>query len=382
MRPTALRRSDPVTLLIAGVAAAGVALIGSNTVPLVVGAMIDGLGVGPQAAGLLAGVEIGGVAVGALLLAPLMATRSRRAVALCGAAIVLGAELASVRAPYPALLLPRALAGFGQGLVLAALNAALARSVDPDRLYARVAVIGGLLAAILLSLLPIPIERFAHVGAFVSLAALVACSLPFLLWLPRAPASVSSIDVPGRAGRARRFVLALLAGVLLQAVGQGSVWAFSERIGASIGMAGESIGRVLGVATLIGILGAGAAERLGTRFGRARPLLAALGLTATSALGIALAPNAAAFAAGQVGLAIAFLFGLPYLMGTAAGLDPGGRVAAAVGGASTVGNALGPTLAGPLVALVSLQALGWLAVACVAAAAALLVPVARALDQR
>ena len=123
--------------------------------PIVVGALVDGLGISEGAAATLAAAELTSLAVTALLSAGLVAHRSRRAVGLTGIGLALfGHALSALTPGYATLVILRSVAGVGEGLVLAAGNAAAAGARNPDRIFAAVTVMTGLAAAIELTLLP------------------------------------------------------------------------------------------------------------------------------------------------------------------------------------------------------------------------------------
>ena len=359
-------------------AASAIGLSASNCLPLLLGAIVEAFSVRPWEAGLVGSVELGGVALAALLLAPWVRRVSRVRLALAGALLATAAQLLSALAGSYALLLSmRALAGLGEGIALAAGMAAVAASPDPDRLYARVALLGGLGAAALLALLPLAIAPWGYAGGYAALAVICLAASPLLSWLPDARGAAGLRGVPGRGAGYR-----ILFGIGILAVGQGGLWAFAERIGASIAIETSTIGRILGAAALFGLFGAAAAAALGTRVGRSGPLAAGLCALGIGTLGLAHASSATAYTGFAFTWMLAFLFTLPYVMGSAAALDAGGRWVAAATGASTIGTALGPVLAGLVATRFGYPVLGWFALGCAAFAIAGIVPVARSLDRR
>jgi hypothetical protein len=76
----------------------------------------------------------------------------------------------------------------------------------------------------------------------------------------------------------------------------------------------------------------------------------------------------------------ALLFGMPYLLGLAAEVDPTGRVAGAGRGFNNIGSALAPALAGAVLGLTgAYTSIGWTSVVAAAAAFGLVLLVARRL---
>ena len=370
--------SDPPGALIGILAGASIGFAAQGSLPILIGAVIDGLGVNEAAAGLLASLEIGTVALASLLLAPRIHRIPRRKLALLGARIAcVGQGLAVFAQSFETLLAARIVAGLGEGTAFAAANAALAGSVNPERLSALLALVGGAGAGVLLAVLPHIVEPWGYAGGFAALLVVNAVSLPLLRFLPEAP----DASAQPRAGHPAHRVLgvATLLAFFVLALGESAMWAFTERIGLGVGLSRGSVGTVLAVTMVFGLVGAALAGWLGTRRGRALPL--ALGLTglgvATVFLGSAQVWTV--YAAMLLLWTFTFLFVMPYLMGTAAALDKEGRWAAATIGFWSVGSALGPASAGTLIALLSYAAVGRLVGACALVCLLLLLPAAFAL---
>jgi hypothetical protein len=74
----------------------------------------------------------------------------------------------------------------------------------------------------------------------------------------------------------------------------------------------------------------------------------------------------------------ALLFGMPYLLGLAAEVDPTGRVAGASRGFNNIGSALAPAVAGAVLGLTgAYTSIGWSAVGAATASLALILGCAR-----
>lgn len=350
-------------------AALAAGFVGFEALPFVVGALVDGVGLDAAQAGLIGSLEIGGMAASALLLAPRVSRWSLRSLALlcsCGAATA--HALSALAGDFAALAGLRLLAG-----------ALIASSVDPDRLAARVELLMGLGAAALLLALPRVVALGAQRGAFAAMALVALAATPLLARVPHAPAPAALAE-PGALGS--RGALSILACGFLLAAGEGAIWAFVERIGLHAGVAPASIGALLAASTLVGLLGAGLAVALGTRFGRRLPLLAGIATQALACWLVSHAARPGPYIAGVLGYALSFFFVQPYLIGTAAVFDPRGRVAAAYAGAALLGAGFGPAVGGLWVGWASYPALGWQLAAASLAAMLAIHPVATALDRR
>jgi len=350
-----------------------------NVLPLLIGSLIDGFGLDEVGAGLLGSLELGGLAFASLLLAPRVDRMSRRHLAICGViAACAGHGLSALAGSFPVLVLARVVAGLGEGAAIAAANSAAASARDPDRLFAQATVLGGLVFAGALVLLPYAIEPWGHSGGFGAIVGISILCVPFLFWLPTlSESAAASRGLPGR----RLLGITTLASIFLFSVGQGAIWAFSERIGITVGFSREEVGLALGGTTLAGLAGGVIAAVVGTRGGRPTLLAVGLGGNVVATWMVVIAGSSELYLAGLLAWAIAFFFALPYLLGTAAALDPVGRWTAAAAGISAVGVAIGPGAAGLMVIDSGYPALGGFVIACGLGAGVLILPVARAVDR-
>lgn len=366
-------------LLLAVAAGLVLANAGGNALPLLLGSLIDELGLEEAGAGALGSLELGGLAAASLVLASRVDRLSRRHLAIAGGlAACAGHGLSALAGSFPALALARVVAGLGEGATIAAANSAAASARDPDRLFAQATVLSGLVAGATLVAIPYAIEPWGYPGGFGAIAAISILCVPFLLWLPAIPEGAAAAHaLPSR----RLLGISALVAMLLFSVGQGALWAFSERIGVAIGFSGEEVGLALGVTTLAGLAGGVIAAALGTRGGRTLLLTVGLGGNVVATWMVVIAGSSELYLAGLLAWGIAFFFTLPYLLGTAAVLDPLGRWTAAAAGVAAVGFAIGPGAAGMMLGSSGYSALGGFVIACGVGAALSILPVARAVDR-
>jgi predicted MFS family arabinose efflux permease len=357
-----------------------VGLAGSTALPIIVGALMEARGFGETAVGLLGSAELGGMAAASLLAAGPLRRRSRRGFGLAGVAIaVVGHGLSALPLSYSALLMMRIVAGVGEGIAVASGGAAAAGAAEPDRLFAESTVIVGLLGGLLLTALPYVSVPYGPAGAYCALAILSLTVIPFVLWLPDPPPLRGDEAEEGTPNRA--LGLLAITAFLLFALGQNGLWTFDERIGVGAGLSVETVGLALGVTSLLGLAGAGLAWWINVRVGRSLPIVAGVLVYVASALALIYVPNGPVFWGANLVWAIAYLFTLPFFMGTLAALDPRGRWAASGTGMASIGGAAGPLFGGLLVAAGSYPSLAWLIVGTVLLTLAFALPVTRRLDR-
>jgi predicted MFS family arabinose efflux permease len=231
----------------------------------------------------------------------------------------------------------------------------------PDRVYA----IGNggalLLIVAFMAAIPLGTARFGALGVFGSLALLVMGCSPFLLGLRRAELPIltrlSAWRTPGAAG--------LLFAWMMASLGTTALYAFTERLGQGIHIPPDEIAWVLSAGVFVGVAGTGAAAVLTGRIERKVALSVGMIGSGLSCLIIGFATDLFWFTTGIFVYWIFYMFLYSYLLGTAAILDPSGRVVTLGGGLERLGYALGAAAGGVLAEHVSYSSTGVLgSVAC------------------
>lgn len=313
--------------------------------PFQIGALVDGVGLSPSAAGVFGFCEVGALAVAMILISPWLDRIAPAVVALGGGVAATLANIALYVSHAPALLMAAGvLAGAGYGVVFAATVAAAAATREPDRVYA-IGNGGALLMIVtLMAIFPTLTPLMGPLGIFPALSGLALLCLPFFLGFGRGRRTddiqLSAWRTPGAPG--------LLFAWTAFSLGTGALYAFSERIGHSIRLEPAQIAGVLSSGVFIGLLGTGTAALLGARVNRPAALVVGMCGSAVACLVLGLAWNWASFAAGVALYWIFYMFLYSYLFGTAAVLDPSGRVGTLGGGLERLAYGVGSGLGGVL----------------------------------
>lgn len=350
---------------------------GGYLMPLLLGPVAATYGIGEGAAGMVMAVQLGAFAVAAISLSPWLASFSpRRGAALAIAMIVAGDLLSAAQPAVWSLVAGRVLAGLGEGIAAAVATAAIARTADPDRAFARVFIAVVLMTLVFFLLLP-----GVMAGQDARLLFLGMAALP-LLALPVIPLLSDTVELAPRhaasAGPLSLRAAALCAAIALFSVAANSYWVYLERIATAIGMTPAAYGQAFAIGSVCALLGPVAAERLGTRAGRLPPLVLACALLGGGGWLATHATTSFGLVSGITVSSAALLFGMPYLLGLAAEVDPTGRVAGAGRGFNNIGSALAPALAGAVLGLTgAYTSIGWTSVVAASAAFGLVLLVAR-----
>ncbi len=310
--------------------------------PLLVGGMISDRGFTEQQAGFIASADLAGMALASFIALAWLTRIGWRVAALFGLATMALANAATT-AVFSAELFAvvRFVSGFGGGTLLAIAMVGIGHSEHADRNYAILLVCQLLFGTLGLWALPFLLAGFGLNGAYWLLALLAVLVTAVTAAIPtiRAREASATGTVPAQTWLA---CSAVLLAILLFFVEQNAVWAYSERIGNAAGLSAEYIGFSLGLANLMGLVGAALVAWLGTRFGRLLPLCVVT-VVQIVCLGVLVGQMGdRTFLAGMMLLAFAWNVIIPYQLGILAEIDASGRMLALAATVTGVGLALGP----------------------------------------
>jgi predicted MFS family arabinose efflux permease len=335
----------------------GLAHSGTSTMPLQIGALMDGAARSASQAGLFGFCEVGALAIGMIAISPWIDRIHPFMLALAGAMIssAASAGLYFVRL-FPLQLFCGTFAGLGFGCVFAATIAGAAASNEADRLYGLGNAGALLLITAIVATLPVVTFRFGQLGIFIGLAAIALAAPWFFAGLTRGE---RIRPAPGIVWR-RKGACGLLLSWAAMSLGTGALYAFSERIGRSIHLSAATIGAVLAAGIFIGVLGTATAAILGRRVNRKRALTVGIVGTALSCLLLGYSSDLSLFAAGVILYWMFYMFLYSCLLGTAAQLDHTGRIGALGGGMERLGYSVGAWVGGVLAEYTSYSTIGLL----------------------
>jgi predicted MFS family arabinose efflux permease len=351
---------------------------GIYLVPLLVGAMVADRGFTDQQAGLVASADIAGYAAATFVTAMWLIRRNWRRMALFGVAIMIAANLGS---PFVsggiAFAAVRFASGIGAGILAALATVFLGQTDQPDRNFGFLFAGCLLFGTTALWGLPLLLERFGLNGAYVLIAGLALLVGFVSLTLPQAGSSqVRSGDASFR-GRGWWLVGSVLLAITLFWAQQNAIYAYAERIGNTSGLSAKFIGFALGLANLTGFAGASLVAWMGSRFGRAAPLIASTGVQLVCLWALTGHVSSPVYLTALGCLALAWNVVNPLQLGILASVDHGGRALALAGTVIGVGLAIGPALGAAVLEGSNYASILRLAVALVLASTAFAIPALR-----
>jgi len=326
------------------------AAVTAGVLPAIVAILVDHEHLAPIDAGHISSLySVGGVLAG--LSGLLWVRRFDRRVMLA-VVIVLGlcADLSAVVLQGYALIgAGRFVAGFAGSSAIIIVNSTIALSRHSERLFGLVLTSQSLLAAALFFALP----RLAWeaAGLFSMLAAFWVVILPLAFLVPGFPESATSRGTAGERseGRAllRSSVGLLVLAFLSFYVATGALWTFVYLIGEWHGISSTAVGSAMSLAMLAAIVGGSTVTALGKRYGRSRPLIAAL-VANVAFTAILLTPTGVGvYTLAVCATNLLFTFSLALFLTLLGDEDPQGRLLSVANMVIFGGLALGPWLFGP-----------------------------------
>ncbi|MGB1237923.1 MAG: MFS transporter [Pseudomonadales bacterium] len=346
--------------------------------PMLVGGMVEHLGMSAQQAGYVATSDMLGYTLGTIGSFFFIHKLNWRLIAVACIAVMIAANgFSGTISDYQTLLAVRFVSGLGGGILTAITFAAMGQMRDPDSAYGWWLVLQAAFGLV-------GFQYFWDIsvnGGFLVLSALLVLGI-FLVPLVPAQANAQSSE-SGSIDKSMlaKAGLAVLA-ILLVYIGLMTEYTYLERIGNEAGLSPEEIGTAFSAMSVAGLIGGGLAAKLGAKYGRTIPsLLGVVGaivsfyLLSSEQIGFNLYTFACCLYFGL------WSFLLPYLVGACAAVDSSGRTLAMGNAAIGAGLAFGPFIAASLISGNDYSILATVAAAFVALGFIAIVPLLRALEK-
>lgn len=369
---TMARLKEPGGLLIGGIAAGLAGVMADLLSPLYATSFHKGFGLSNTQAGFLVTAALGTMGVVELALAHSIGHRNLKRIATYGIVIASVALLYISNVSdngFWSLLVGMIGLGFGCGLAFVAGNAALSFADNSERAFGLLTTCYMVFVFIMMSTNPYLRQIYPVVLPYAAMVAVQLVCLALIWW--KMPDTRVIAEERALAARALQELdpdigselkrpapplklissLPILLGlaVTLSQFAVAGLWTFAQELGTRTGMSPEATSSFLGFSQLVGLLGTTAPWLLGRWVGRGA--LGAAGLL-LAGIGILLVPmvhSPAAYIVGNLAINLGYWVTLPLSLSVAADLDRNsGRLVAFVLGMSSIGLALGPSLAGPL----------------------------------
>lgn len=316
--------------------------------PVIMGVLAEDRGLTNAQLGAVASIAMGTTFVSSIFVTSIVARWRRRPI-IAGALMLLAIGHGGFvwgGATFQALATFAILSGLGSGVCYSMSLGILSAARNSVRVFSILLFFQVIVTAIELAGFPWIARYAGSSGVFAVLSGLSIGSLSLIRWVPEGEMQESG-RVLGRLGTTTILAGGLcLAGVMFFYVSIGSLWTYLERVGVSLGLAPAFVGSALSIGNLLSLLGTVIAVTLAAKLGTQR----ALGLSlAALAAALAIMGGALGVPTYLVGTAVFFLCWnlIDILQATTiSGLDRAGRVTALIPAAQSLGNTLGPAVAG------------------------------------
>lgn len=351
----------------------GLAILGPIVfllLPVVLGALYNELGLGESQLGLLATVELLGIAVAATTGLYWAARWNWRTVARISIAVLVVGNIVTsavlADASFNQLLAIRFSLGLAGGALMAIMYSYLAHRDDTERAAGfLVSAQTGIQVAgfyLLPAIIALPLLGGIFLGAkgiFAVFAVFAAVLLVASGSLPIGPSvEVEAEEQEALENEKRAPAVIVLVSFLLFFAAQSAVWGFLELFGADSGM--DSADTILAIILSTGVaaLSPLVAGFYGNRFGQFKPLVVA-GVMQFAGLAMLLfmKTDFLSLAISLSVFQIGWVMALPYHLGVLTDVDPSHRLIVLTSPASAVGIALGPVFGGVFIELFGYSAL-------------------------
>ncbi|NIV16821.1 MAG: MFS transporter [Woeseiaceae bacterium] len=327
-------------------------------IPVISTAWVNLLGFSEVEVGRVAGADLGGLSLGAVLTALVIARVNRHLLILGSVVLAVGANaLCMVMVEYEQVLWLRLIAGVGSGVYTAVAVATLGATSRPARAYNIMLFAFAFSQALELYFLP----KMSMNGIYIAFIAFYLFGLLFLKWIPDRPAEAGldvELDIEDSSGEhhiEHRHVPAyvpwlVLAAIVATYINIGAYWTYIELASLASNATPEWISNLLVWTALFSVLGCLFATVVSNRYGLARPLLVTLVFQAVIVAMLAGGINDTNIMISMFSFNFLWIFVDVYQMATVANVDHSGRFASLMPGAQGLGQILGPNIAASILA--------------------------------
>jgi predicted MFS family arabinose efflux permease len=326
--------------------------------PVISTAWVGNLGFSEVQVGRVAGADLGGLAIGAIIAALFVAKIDRRYMASAAALVTIAANaLCIVYQTYEVTLWLRLFAGIGAGVYTGIAVATIGGHSRPAFAFGmELFAFAGSQGAELKFLPYLSME-----GIYITIIATYVIGLLFIAWLPRRPVDKTldvEIDVEKPGGKhyvEHKHVPAyvpwmVLAAIVLTYINIGAYWTYVELSTVDSAASPEWVASMLWISSVFSVIGCLFAVLLSNRYGLARPLLVTLVFQAAIVIMLVFGITNFTVAFSMFFFNFCWIFVDIYQAATIANVDHSGRFPAMIPAAQGLGNFLGPNIAASVLA--------------------------------
>ncbi|MEY0231386.1 MFS transporter [Providencia manganoxydans] len=260
---------------------------------------------------------------------------------------IIGNLISAFATTYATLFIFRIIASLAGGTLMIICLSCAGKTENPSRMYA-FWVLGQLILGTLgLLALPPLFELFGLRIVYFILAAFMIISFPLIKAFPNEVVKKDQLQhaMTNTQSNFANKTMAILA-ILIFYICLSQVWTFIGVFGANSGLNAEENGRVLAIATVLGIIGSMIAAAIASKFKANKLVFLGYGLLIASILLLLNSPVVTRFVIAAFLFKFTWTFVLPFIMATVSQLDTSGRLMNNINLVIGGGMALGPAIGG------------------------------------
>jgi predicted MFS family arabinose efflux permease len=327
-------------------------------IPVISTSWVNNLGFTEVEVGRVAGADLGGLAIGAVISALFVTKVDRRYMAVGAAAFSIAANLLCIYyQSYEVTVWLRLAAGIGAGVYTGVAVATIGGHSRPAFAFGlELFAFAGSQGAELKLLPYLSIE-----GVYIALIATYVIGVAFISWLPRHPVDEAlDIEVGVEEGDGQHHVehqhvpayvpWMVLVAVVFTYLNIGAYWTYIELATVDSDASPDWVASMLWVSSVFSVIGCLFAVLLSNRYGLARPLLVTLIFQASIVAMLIFGINNVNVAISMFAFNFCWIFVDIYQAATIANVDRSGRFLAMLPAAQGLGNFLGPNVAASVLA--------------------------------
>ena len=308
--------------------------------------------------GTIATFETLSISVASIILSRIVNRLDRKKIFITAAILVILGNILTILAPtLNYVILARVISGLGSGAIVATVVATIARGSNAQMTFALLNSGVGVMGVLLPFCLPIIIASNGMNGAYsfhLFISLFIFLFISFLTLSSGADDNQNTVSsYKGYAGWAS------MIGTSLIFLGHAGIFAFSAKIGATLGISVIQVGYVFMAGGLLTIFGPLLAGFIGQRFGSLLPCLILITILLVSGIILANVTSPIIFFIAVPLCGMIPMILTPFFLGGMAKLDPSGSLAAAHPAFSTMGGAAGPVVMGYTIDMAGFTSIGW-----------------------
>ena len=312
-------------------------------IPVISTAWSEKLGYTAEQVGRVAGADMGGLSLGAVVVALIISKMNRRHLVIYGSLITIFANyLCTVFEQYEIVLWLRVISGFGNGIYTGVAVAALGATIKPVRAFNLFLFAFAFSQALEMRVLP----QLSMNGIYWFFIISISISLIFIKWIVPYGHKKNDNNEGSSVSAIPRYILWLAMGAIFLAyINIGAYWVYIELASFSYGISQSWSGGVLFWGSLLTLVGCGFAAIANNRYGIAKPFV-------VSSICMMIIVGMLSSGITNMNLLISvFMFNFLWIftdvfqMATVATIDREGSFSALMPGAQGMGQIVGPNIA-------------------------------------